>query len=178
MNTHHYNIPITGLTAALLLAVGAAGQASPGNTSKTRVLEEKKFIQLEHLRDSTQVANAKPGDSPAMPCSQCKTLWRSFTSRSASDVFFRSGGGIGRWPSDAGFARPASERLHYCPGCTSTITITGKGKSRKETIQHTCTVGGNNSPDGCVRPTKSAPLASYNSNHSAKNNSPWYYWSR
>jgi hypothetical protein len=47
-------------------------------------------------------------------------------------------------------------RRYYCPGCKSTITVTGTWMHRRETVKHTCEVGGDDLRD-CSAPPPDAP---------------------
>ena len=48
------------------------------------------------------------------------------------------------------------EHQHYCPGCKSTITITGRAFSPKEEIKHTCVACGDDSVF-CFQPGEGRP---------------------
>jgi rRNA maturation endonuclease Nob1 len=42
------------------------------------------------------------------------------------------------------------EHRHYCPGCKSTITVTGWGFGAKEEVKHTCDACGDDSVFCCA----------------------------
>ena len=116
-----------------------------------RVIEEKQYIELQHVRDTTEPLNLKKGDTVAMACAKCKTIWvRKLVSSSSS------------FPYNWGYPGAASQyyfppskidtwmRKHHCPGCKSTVTITGKWFDRKETVKHTCDACGDDSIFCCA----------------------------
>ena len=127
-----------------LLALVIAGCASPTGKSRVRVTEENQYIRLTHLQDTSQALDAKKHDAPAMACGKCQTVWhQSLNSPSSQFVYpptLRGGiaGSIG-WQRQQ-WAFHDSSQWHYCPGCKSTITSTGAGKDRQETIKHTCNI--------------------------------------
>jgi len=121
-----------GLVAALFV-VGCA-------SSRTRIVEEKGFVPLHHVR-STDELNLDKGDAIAMACIKCKTVLFANVDQPRTR-----------------FAKPAwLEHRHYCPGCKSTITITGAGFGAKEQIKHTCEGCGDDSVFCCATKTASTP---------------------
>ena len=112
---------ILGLSFVLLLLV--IGCAS----SRTYVTEEKKSIPLHHVKNTTDELDLTKGDAIAMACTKCRTV----VSKAKSGLSRR-------------FFRPLETR-HYCPGCKSTITVTGLGLKSNQEIKHTCVGCGNDS---------------------------------
>lgn len=153
--------PALGLGIATLLLVGVTGCASTGGKPTTRIYEEKKYIRLHHVQDTSLAEHAETGEAIGMVCSKCKTVrsdalttsWRHF--------------GYPGWvrPTYAGYwvweqqqrAYEAWARRHYCPGCKSTISVTGRGKDRKETVKHTCANCGDTSLVCCATRMDSPP---------------------
>lgn len=151
MKTKFNLVPGFALGALLLLTVMAAGCASSGGKPTVRVTEEKKYILLNHVQDTSQPLDLKKGDAVAMACSKCKTIWYDSVDRSTTRFYYP----FGPSPSRSSFdysARPFPtwERRHYCPGCKSTITTTGSWKDRKAEIKHTCTSCGDESVFCCA----------------------------
>ena len=146
----------------VVLAVGrlafvAAGCASSGGKSSVRVTEEKQYIRLNHVQDTSQL-DLKKGDALAMVCSKCKTVWYQNPASSRSPFYYPPPlrGGIADGPSGWQQQRWAFhdwERRHYCPGCKSTITTTG---TWKENIKHSCDTCGSRSVFCCAT-TRDAP---------------------
>lgn len=65
--------PVLGLGVAALLLVGVTGCASTGGKPTTRVYEERKYIQLHHLAD-TSAMSQQTSEAVGMACSDCKTV--------------------------------------------------------------------------------------------------------
>ncbi len=154
---------IASLGALLALPVIVAGCASPHNHAAVRVTEERQYIQLRHLRDTSQPVASKRGAAVAMACGKCKTLWYP-TANGPSGGFIGPWGGhlllCGGGLYHSPLVNPVLDRQepwHYCPGCKSTITVTGKGKSRKETVKHTCSACGEDSAYCCARTGHGSP---------------------
>jgi Zn finger protein HypA/HybF involved in hydrogenase expression len=119
---------------AALLTVGllVTGCASSGGKSTTRVYEERKFIPLYHITNTGDELNLKKGDAVAMACSKCKTVLFADVNRPRNRFF------------------TPFEHRHYCPGCKSTITVTGRGFGAKEQVEHTCEACGSDSVFCCA----------------------------
>jgi RNase P subunit RPR2 len=148
---------VLGLGGALLAIVALAGCASSSGKSAVRVTEEKQYIQLRHVRDTSQPLALKKGDAVAMACSKCKTvLYRPVTAFTTSfyQTWARSGPGLpghsySGWQQERAAFQDWSQR-HYCPGCKSTITTTGSWLNQKETVKHTCAACGEDSVFCCA----------------------------
>ena len=142
------------LSGALALTLLVTGCASARSRSTTRVVEEKQYIQLHHVQDTAQPLDLKKGDAVAMVCSKCKTVWQHGVTSPLLSFPYRYWGR----PGDPGYwaweqQRRAFEdwsRRHYCPGCKSTVTITGTWLNRKETVKHTCEACGDDSVFCCA----------------------------
>ena len=124
--------PMTPLGVALILALAVAGCASPGSKPSVRVVEEKGFIPLSHVTDTTSQMNLQKGDMIAMACSKCKTVLVSTVGQPRGRFFV------------------PLEHQHYCPGCKSTITTTRTGLSSKQEIKHSCNACGDDSVFCCA----------------------------
>ena len=103
---------------AALLAVGlvVTGCASSGGKSTTRVYEERKFIPLYHVKSTGDELNLNKGDAVAMACTKCKTVLFADVNRPRNRFF------------------TPFEHRHFCPGCKSTITVTGRGFRATEQV--------------------------------------------
>lgn len=121
-----------------LLAVLAVGCASPSGKHPVRVTEEKQYIQLHHVRDTSQPVALKQGDAVAMVCSKCKTVLYANLNRPRTRFF------------------TPLEHRHYCPGCRSMITVTGRGFGAREEVKHSCDTCGDESVFCCAT-TRGAP---------------------
>ena len=76
--------------------------------------------------------NLKQGDAIAMVCTKCKTVLYANVEKPRTK-----------------FLTPLEHR-HYCPGCKSTITITGAGFGMKQEVKHTCGACGSDSVFCCA----------------------------
>lgn len=121
--------------AMLLLAVTVSGCAS----TAPRVTEEHKFIQLHHVANTGDDINLKKGDAIAMVCTKCKTVLYSNVDRPRTRFFV------------------PLEHRHYCPGCKSTITLTGSGFHVREEVKHTCEACGSDSLFCCATKREAPP---------------------
>ncbi len=155
MNTTKSAATFAGLGVAVLLVLGVAGCASSGGKPRVRVYEENKSIQLRYVADTAAPLNLKKGDATAMVCSKCKTVsYQGFTSSSRSFWYPRRGVGSFGYDDWENQRRTFQdwELRHYCPGCKSTITVTGSWLNGKETVKHTCGVCGDDSVFCCATP--------------------------
>ena len=130
---------IVSLAAILALGLTVTGCASPGGKTTTRVYEERKFIPLYHVKNTGEEMNLKKGDAIAMACAKCKTVLYADVNRPRTRLF------------------TPFEHRHYCPGCKSTITVTGRGFSAKEEVTHTCEACGSDSVFCCVTRHEAPP---------------------
>lgn len=130
---------IIRIGALVLLAVIAAGCASPSGKPAVRVTEEKQFIQLHHVRNTSQPIALQKGDAVAMACAKCKTVLYADVTRPRTRFF------------------TPLEHRHYCPGCQSTITITGRGFGAKEEVKHSCDACGDDSVFCCATTRRAPP---------------------
>jgi len=79
----------------------------------------------ELLQKSTQVGTFGAGRGPAgdartMSCTRCETVGMTSVSQ------------------DKGRGIPAMVARHGCPDCQSTISTTGHGKAKRDTVNHSC----------------------------------------
>lgn len=128
MKTNKSLLTILSVGSLLLLALAVTGCASTG----PRVTEERKFIQLHHVSNTGDELNLKKGDAIAMVCTKCKTVLYADVKRPRTRFFV------------------PLEHRHYCPGCKSTITVTGSGFHLKEEVSHTCDACGSDSLFCCA----------------------------
>ena len=128
MKTNERMNTIAQLGLLVLLAAVVAGCASSG----PRVTEERQFIRLHHVANTGEDLNLKKGDVIAMVCTKCKAVLYSTLNDARRNPW-----------------RPL-ERRHYCPGCKSTIAVTGRGFGTKEEIKHTCEACGADSVFCCA----------------------------
>lgn len=157
MKAKNTKMTLTGLIAVSLLVFLASGCASSASRTGVRVTEERRYIQLSHLRDSSQAGQPKQGEKLAMACKKCKTV-QSYTPSSGYFRFpSRQGiaGDAGR--QQRGWALQNSTPRHYCPGCRSVVTTTGTGKDQNTVVQHSCAKCGDLSISCCATTPESTP---------------------
>ena len=128
----------TILAAGGVITLLAAGCAS-GGKAHVRVSEENQYIRLNHVQDTSQLLNLKKGDAVAMVCSKCKTVLYANVDKPRNR-----------------FVVPFEHR-HFCPGCKSTITMTGAGLHLKEEVKHTCSACGSDSVFCCATSKGASP---------------------
>ncbi len=114
--------------SALVLALAVTGCAS----TRPRVTEERKFIQLHHVANTGDDLNLQKGDAIAMACAKCKTVLYANVDRPRTRFF------------------APLEHRHYCPGCKSVITTTRDGFRVTEQVKHTCENCGSDSVFCCA----------------------------
>ncbi len=133
---------LASLAAIGLLAFLTAGCTSPASKSRVRVTEEKGYIQLAHVQDTSQTSNLKKGHTTAMVCDQCTTVRDQSLNSSLSKLFYppplRAGIAGSRGWQQQQWVLYDWLRRHYCPGCKSTVTTTGSWLNQKQTVKHTC----------------------------------------
>lgn len=148
-------LSMISLGTALLVTLILTGCATAGGKSTARVTTEKKYIRLDHVRDTAEQANLQGGDAIAMACSKCTTVWSSQVQELRPRIYnsYREWGtAFQRNRQLASSVDPfvVSVGRHFCPGCKSTITTTGHGKHKQEMIKHTCENCGDNSMLCCA----------------------------
>ncbi len=117
------------------LALVVTGCVSSGQ----RVTEERQFIQLHHVANTGDELNLKKGDVVAMACTKCRTVLYANVDKPRTRFF------------------TPLEHRHYCPGCKSTITVTGAGLKSKEEVKHTCDACGSDSVFCCATKREAPP---------------------
>ncbi len=135
MKTSKSLLRMLSVGLALVLALVVTGCAS----TRPRVTEERKFIQLHHVANTGAELNLKKGDAIAMACAKCKTVLYADVNRPRTRFFV------------------PLEHRHYCPGCKSVITTTGAGFKMQTEVKHTCENCGSDSVFCCAT-KRSAPM--------------------
>lgn len=127
------------IATALLLAAVAVGCASYGGKPSVRVVEEERFIPLQHVSGAGGDVHLRKGDTVAMACTKCKTVLVSTVGQPRNRFYI------------------PLEHQHYCPGCKSTITTTSIGLSSIQEIKHTCKECGDDSVFCCATQRGASP---------------------
>jgi hypothetical protein len=146
MNNHKPNIPTTmkkytifnKTTVCAATACALAIAAWLPNTARAQepmkpMKGGEHLMMLQHINTPAQAEELKPGDSIAMVCAKCKSVMvRNVTTEKGHIKLMAVG------------------EKHLCPGCGSTITIVGVGKSAKDEVKHVCQKCGSSSAFCCA----------------------------
>ena len=125
------NLMMTKTSLALALAAGCllpfymqAGEQVKG---------AQKLQELKKIETTSQADALKPGDQIAMVCAKCKSMVIENVGTEKGHVKTMTPG-----------------EKHLCPGCNSTIEVTGAGKGKKEVVKHHCGSCGDSSAFCCA----------------------------
>jgi len=137
------NKTLLGIGAALALAAWMPATANAAD----QVKGAQKLVELSKVKTVGDVEALKTGDTFAMACAKCQTIFVSRVVRSAKGAEILAAGGkptqlIGQ---------------HACTGCGSTLEIVGHGKAKKSKITHTCNACGSESAFCCATKPGSGP---------------------
>jgi hypothetical protein len=96
--------------------------------------------RLMQIASPAEAENLKPGDQIVMACTKCKSAM------------------IHRVDTEKGHVKVMTiGEKHMCPGCDSTITVVGQGKSKQDKVTHTCEKCGDDSVFCCATKAGSGP---------------------
>lgn len=95
---------------------------------------------LTTLKTVGDIDSLQDGDTFAMACAKCKTIWTSEIKKGVKGAQVLREGGVPR----------ELVGLHLCEGCGSKVEIKGHGKGKKAIIKHVCKACGEHSPFCCV----------------------------
>ena len=99
-----------------------------------------KQLELIHIETVADVDALKTGDSIAMACAKCKTIWVSKVKQDAKGAEVQLGKG-----------KPVKLiGVHGCPGCKGEVTISPHMKGREPALKHVCTACGDDSAFCCA----------------------------
>jgi formate-dependent nitrite reductase cytochrome c552 subunit len=139
MKTTKNNLIGIGVMAAIALAAWLP-------TTLKAADEMKPMKGGEHLQMLGKVATKadadalKPGDTFAMVCAKCKTVWVTRVVQGAKGAQILNEHGK---PTEL-------VGTHACNGCSSTITVVGQGKGKEAVLKHTCNTCGDDSAFCCA----------------------------
>ena len=124
------------LAALLPLPTRAADETAPMKPMKGG----EHMLMLKEITSKKDVDALKTGDTIAMVCAKCKTVWTTRVKQGVKGAEILNEHGhpielIG---------------THGCNGCNSAVTITGSGKGKEMTLKHTCAMCGDESAFCCV----------------------------
>lgn len=124
---------LTGAGLALALNLNAAEEMKPMKGGEH-------LLMLQGVSTKQEVDALKTGDSVAMVCAKCKTVWVSRVKRGAKGAQLLMEGGR------------TSEIIgtHGCKGCNSTLEVVGVQKGAHTELKHSCKVCGDDSAFCCA----------------------------
>lgn len=116
----------------------------PSATLTSRAADQMKgaqhLLHLQNLQTVGDVEALKPGETFAMACAKCKTIYVTKVVSTAKGAEVLASGG-----------KPTQViGTHACPGCGSTMEIVGHGKGKESKITHTCKACGDDSAFCCA----------------------------
>lgn len=121
---------VLALAASLPLTARAADQVKGG----------QHLLHLQQIKTQKDVDDLKTGDTFAMVCAKCKTVWVTQIKREAKGAQLIMEGG------------QVKELIgtHACAGCNSTMEVVGHGKGKEAIYKHTCKACGDDSGFCCA----------------------------
>jgi hypothetical protein len=130
-------ILIAGAALALALTTNAAEPMKPMKGG------EHQTMMLNGVNSKQEVDALKTGDSIAMVCAKCKTVWVSRVKQGTKGAQILMEGG------------QTKELIgtHACAGCNSTLTVTGHAKGDITELKHSCKACGDDSAFCCATKT-------------------------
>lgn len=131
-------IAIIGLGTLMASSNSASAQQKKGG----QVLRE-----LSAVKTADDIKALKTGDTFAMVCTKCQTIWVAEVKNDAKGAEILKAKGkpmkiIGK---------------HQCQGCGSEVAVTGHGKGKTVKLRHTCDACGDESAFCCATKPDSGP---------------------
>ena len=129
-----------GLAASLALTARAADQMKPMKGGEH-------LLMLNGITTKQEVDALKTGDSIAMVCAKCKTVWvtRVKQGTKGAEILNEKG-----QPTEV-------IGTHACKGCNSTLTVVGVQKGAHTELKHSCKACGDDSAFCCATKPGSGP---------------------
>lgn len=145
MKTVNNNLIGTGIAMAMALAAWLPTSLSAAEEMKPMKGGEH-LLMLNKIETKAQADALKPADTFAMVCAKCKTVYvtRVKQGTKGAQVLMENG-----QPKEL-------IGTHACPGCNSTITVTGHGKGKEMVLKHSCGACGDDSAFCCATKPGSA----------------------
>jgi len=129
-----HNILTRSTVAITLAGLGWLSNAALGQEKGGSILMR---INQRPVTPMSQPAGPKP---VAMACPKCQNVVKQVADYSAKGGQILMAGG---WPMK-------SVVQHLCEGCSTTFTVVGHGKAKKDVAQHSCTSCGADSKSCCA----------------------------
>ncbi len=126
---------------SIIIAAAVAIAALLPSTQAAEVAKgAAKQLELIHIESAADVDALKTGDSIAMACAKCKTIWVSKVKQDAKGA-------------EVQLAKGKPVKLigvHGCPGCKGEVTISPHMKGKEPALKHACTACGDDSAFCCA----------------------------
>ena len=118
---------------ALALALGLGLTITATASEKGSARGGAADLTLKPIATPAEADALKPGDELAMVCAKCKSVV------------------VHRVTTEKGHIKAMTVgEKHACPGCESTIEVTGFGKGKKDQVKHVCQKCGDDSAFCCA----------------------------
>ena len=136
---------ILGTTVAFAIAMAAWLPTTAYAQDETKTMKpmkggEHQMMLLKGVSTKQEVDALKTGDSIAMVCAKCKTVWvtRVKQDMKGAQLLMQNG--------------QTTELIgtHACKGCNSKLTVTGHAKGDITELKHSCTMCGDDSAFCCA----------------------------
>ena len=135
---------LLGTGVAIVIAVGAWLGSTAIAADETKPMKPMKggehLLMLQGVNTKQEVDALKTGDSIAMVCGKCKTVWVTRVKKGIKGAQLLNERG------------QATELIgtHACGGCKSTLVVTGQRIDKKEVLKHSCKSCGDESAFCCA----------------------------
>ena len=137
-NTILSRIMLTSLATAAATAVWLPGAARAADQMKP--MKGGEHMLMLGVKTKQDVDALKTGDSVAMVCAKCKTVWVTRVKQGTKGAQILNEGGQ---PTEV-------IGTHGCKGCSSTLTVTGVQKGAHTELKHSCGSCGDDSAFCCA----------------------------
>ena len=124
------------LAAVAIIALSFSSSAQEKGTAKGGATQ-----LMKPVRTPQDLGELKPGDMMVMSCPKCKNVTVTYV-----EPTFK--------------AMEPKEKVktqHTCPSCSTTSTVEGHGKAKKDVLKHVCMTCGSKDAFCCVMKKGSAP---------------------
>jgi len=97
-------------------------------------------LMLQEVKTTQEADALKTGDTMAMVCAKCKTVWTTRVKQGVKGAQILAEGGQPKELIGS----------HACNGCNSTLTVVGVQKGAHTELKHSCKVCGDDSAFCCA----------------------------
>lgn len=133
MKTTNKLIHKLSIGSALCIVLALAASLPGSANAADQVKGGERQLNLLGIKTRADAEALKPGDTVAMVCSKCQTVF------------------IERVTTEKGHLKTLTPgTTHACAGCNSTIEVVGHGKAKTDVVKHVCKACGDNSAFCCA----------------------------